>query len=219
VIYSNPKSRATHHPHAELLSNGSLYDFSLSRFSSSLKSLPWKEVKSMNGIVTRSSCWLVADTCCCTYKYGGKTWTPSVFPEWVSEIARNLEVFLERPLFSLNCCNCNSYGKAKESLYWHSDNESLFRESDSFQSGCRNVFIVSVSFGSEREFALRQKYGTDETIVLLKNGDVLTMEGLLQDSHEHTLSPGEAIEGEDPMRYNLTFRTIFRHKSTCPKFN
>jgi alkylated DNA repair dioxygenase AlkB len=219
VILSNSKSRATHYPHAELISNGSSFDFSLSKHSSNLVSLPWKEVKSMNGLITRSSCWLVADNCCCSYKYGNKSWPPSIFPEWISEIARNLEIALKRPAGSFNCCNCNKYVKSKESLIWHSDNEPLFRESDSFKNNCRDVFIASVSFGSERQFVFRQKYGSDKTPVCLKDGSVLTMEGLLQDSHEHTLMPGKKSDSEDSIRYNLTFRTICRHISSCPKFN
>ena len=173
----------------------------------------------MNGKITRSSCWLVADNCSCAYKYGNKSWPPSVLPGWINEIARSLETALKRPLLSNNCCNCSKYVKSSESLNWHSDNESLFREGDSFKNSCRDVFIASVSCGGERTFVFRQKYGSDKTPVSLKDGDVLTMEGLLQDSHEHSLLPGKSSVGEDSIRYNLTFRTICRHNSTCPKFN
>jgi hypothetical protein len=221
VIYSDSKSRATHYPHAEFISNGSSFnlDLSLSKYSSSLEALPWKEVKSMHGRFTRSSCWLVAENCSCAYKYGNKSWPPSFFPGWVSEIARDLEIFLEKPPFVFNSCNCNRYVKSKESLTWHSDNEPLFREGDSHKNNGREVFIVSVSFGSKREFVLRGKYGSDKKSVTLSDGDVFTMEGLLQDSHEHTLLPGECSEGDDSMRYNLTFRSILRHNSTCQKSN
>ena len=100
----------------------------------------------------------------------------------------------------------------------HSDNEPMFRGSDSTKPKERDVFILSVSFGSSREFAFRPKYGSKTSTVLLEDGDVVTMEGNLQDSHEHIVRQGQGPQASS-IRYNLTFRTILRHNRRCSKFS
>jgi alkylated DNA repair dioxygenase AlkB len=218
VIIDTGKSRATLHKHVQVSLDGSPNRISLDVFSSRLSDLPWQEVKSFKGVVTRSSCWLVDKDCSCTYKYGYKSWAPTTFPTWIKQMALSLEAFYGRPADSFNACNCNRYASANEDLTWHSDNEPMFRGSDSTKPKERDVFILSVSFGSSREFAFRPKYGSKTSTVLLEDGDVVTMEGNLQDSHEHIVRQGQGPQASS-IRYNLTFRTILRHNRRCSKFS
>ena len=218
MILDTGKSSAKLHKNVQVLIDGSFNRISLNLFSQYLHDLPWQEVKSFKGLVTRSSCWLVNQGCSCTYKYGITSWKPHVFPQWIDQLARKLEVLHSRPPNSFNSCNCNRYDKSNEDLMWHSDNEPMFRAGDSCKESQRDVFISSVSFGSSREFAFRVKYGNESASVVLDDGDILSMDGHLQDSHEHTVKKAQG-PGSNSIRYNLTFRTIIRHCRKCPKFS
>ena len=169
----------------------------------------------MRGNVTRASCWMVRSGCTCPYKYGiGKPWKPSNWPDWVQSIAWAIEVHLKLPRDTLNSVNANKYARASENLFWHSDNESLFLKSP----WSREVFIASVSFGGSREFCFRKKNGNNKLPSFkINDGDLLTMDGLLQETHQHTVLPIK-LKRDDPVpdiRFNLTFRTIYQHVPTC----
>ena len=116
-----------------------------------LKKLPFLDVLSLHGIVTRQSCWLTKNGCTCKYAYGNMTqkknpWQPSAFPSWLLQLTDVIEAKLELPKDYLNSCNANQYNVATHDLYWHNDNEKLFRKSETQ----RDVFIVSISFGATR---------------------------------------------------------------------
>ena len=159
---------------------------------------------------------MVAKGCQCPYKYGpGKPWKPSEWPNWVEQLARDVEVFLQIPSGTFNSVNANRYTAASENLNWHSDNEKLFLKS----AWDRDVLIASVSFGGSRKFGIRRnnKDKVDASF-LLNDGDILTMDGRLQETHKHTVFPIR-LNKDDPIpepRYNLTFRTIFKHVAVCP---
>ena len=180
----------------------------------------------MSGILTRKSCWLVKEGCSCKYKYGkqNKHWDPSPFPPWMHEVSAFLEaeLGLERGYF--NSCNANFYESANHDLYFHADNEALFRRTDAPTSQ-RDVTIVSLSFGQSRLFSLKQNYAKGETIeTTLSDGDILTMEGLLQENWQHAISKARAVDqvasssskgSSSNARFNLTFRRIQRHNKLC----
>ena len=59
--------------------------------------LPRLEAKSMQGILTRKSCWFTDNNCACNYKYGKRktdNYDPVPFPDWMKELSREIEVGL-----------------------------------------------------------------------------------------------------------------------------
>ena len=141
-------------------------------------------------------------------------WTPNVWPSWLADLATQIAKVLGLSGDYFNSCNGNKYDNQHQSLYWHSDNEKLFRQSE-FQ---RNVLIVSVSFGASRLFGVRLKYNHKFSQIDLNHGDILTMEGRMQDKYEHCLGgvPAGVSSSSSEARYNLTFRKILRHDKACP---
>jgi len=114
---------------------------------------------------------------------------------------------------------------ANHDLTFHADNEPMFREADA-PSSKRVVLIASVSFGQTRTFSIRRLYAGDRNIeVDLSDGDVITMEGLMQDNYHHSVSAAKKVasslapsssSAENPnVRYNLTFRRVMRHIPSC----
>ena len=88
------------------------------------------------------------------------------------------------------------------------------------------MFIASASFGQKRKFSIRRLYsGGDRIEVNLSDGDVITMEGLIQDNYHHSVSAAKKVasslapsssSAENPnVRYNLTFRRVMRHIPSC----
>lgn len=189
-----------------------------------LEALPWEEVVSTGGILTRYSCWLTPNDCFCQYKYGKKTqvFDPVPIPAFLEQMSRRLEDFLGLQSGILNSINANKYSQARHDLYWHCDNERLFRASE-FD---RDTLIVSVSFGDTRTFSIRHKMTQDpkdEMDILLKHGDIVVMAGTMQDNYLHTIRPpnaaqlAQASSASGCLRYNLTFRFLRRHTDECKK--
>ena len=181
----------------------------------------------MSGILTRKSCWFVKDGCKCKYKYGkmNKYWEPNVFPDWMHEISEFVEKEMHLAQGYFNSCNANFYETSNHDLYFHSDNEALFRTADAPTSK-REVTIASVSFGATRMFTLQLNYSDGTSIeTLLHDGDLLSMEGLLQDNWSHAISKAkktcEAASSSQSdtgnARFNLTFRRIpdSKHGKEC----
>ena len=147
-------------------------------------------------------------------------------PQWVTDIGKVICQVTNDDVSEINSCNANWYVGEKEDLYWHQDDEDLFRTSDSF----RDVRIFSISFGVTRDFGFRIKYSHDHQFVSLRDGDIMTMEGIFQDKYQHCLFPGSVSEPvQEPVltntpinesldfneRFNLTFRLIKRHNKGC----
>jgi alkylated DNA repair dioxygenase AlkB len=193
--------------------------FAIGDYITELESLPFEEIKSRN-LVTRSSCWLVDSPCKCNYTYGGKKFEPTHSPKWLNELKCKVAAIIHANPIHLNSCNANMYNTHKQDLYWHKDNEPLFRESE----WDRNTYIVSLSFGTDRMFCFRKPYEFDEIPILLGDGDIITMEGRLQDKYEHTLKRGvdpsstsnSGASGSSQVRYNLTWRILKKHLKLCP---
>jgi len=116
-----------------------------------------------------------------------------------------------------NSANLNLYHDGRKAVGWHADDESLFRGKE------RDCPIVSVSLGTPRELwiALKKADGMDpdpKTIleVDLKDGDVLTMEGRMQQHCVHIVPKGNPREPIRQERINITFRWIRDHRFHCP---
>ena len=178
-------------------------------------------MKTARGVITRYSCWLVDPPCKCHYAYGGRTWKPSHSPIWLDELKCQVAAIIKVNPIDLNSCNANLYNTHEQTLYWHRDKEALFRNSE-FD---RDTYIVSLSFGTSRDFFLRKPYEFSELVAPLGDGDLLTMEGRMQDRYEHTIRAGNdpsksssnsGASGSSQARYNLTWRILKRHLKLCP---
>ena len=114
---------------------------------------------------------------------------------------------------ALNSANLNKYTAVKHDLYWHSDNETMFRESEL----ARNVDIFSFSFGASRTMSFRRKSIEKNHHIVLNDGDLCSMQGRVQDFYQHTLRPANAEQCKalNNVRYNITWRTVKRHTKGC----
>jgi alkylated DNA repair dioxygenase AlkB len=180
-----------------------------------LSSANWQEVKGSNGDTTRHSAWYVNQGCSCSYVYGqrGKAWEANIYPNWLVKLTALVAAILGIDVAALNSANLNKYSAVKHDLYWHSDNETMFRESEL----ARNVDIFSLSFGASRTMSFRRKYTEKNHDVVLNDGDLCTMQGRVQDFYQHTLRPASAEQRKAPdmVRYNITWRTVKRHTKGC----
>merc|ERR1711879_1035414 len=108
-------------------------------------------------------------------------------------------------------CNLNLYEDGGASVGWHADDESLF------QGKFQDITIISLSLGVKRKFELRMNWpDTGEKAVrrmLLGNGDLMTMEGMVQKHYQHRVPKEEGVEGS---RINLTWRWTLKHRPSCP---
>ena len=139
----------------------------------------------------------------------GEQHTPPVtFPAWLVLLADRIAVICGLKNFEFNSANANLYNDGTESLYWHSDDEDLFKTRSSY------VTIVSLTVGAARSFAYKKKYG-DKYSITLSSGDILVMTGCFQEHYQHAVPESNSI---DP-RFNLTFRFLHRHLRECTKTN
>lgn len=157
---------------------------------------------------------MVSGDCTCTYRYGGVDVEPQGFPRWMEEI---MQAYM--PLCGIesreqwpNSCNLNLYKDGSMAVGWHADDEQLF------QGKFRDIRILSVSLGATRTFELRPAVLEGDTEsreklrMNLHNGDVCSMEGLVQKHYHHKVPKEEA----DGPRINLTWRWILKHGLNCP---
>ncbi|CAJ1328700.1 unnamed protein product [Effrenium voratum] len=97
------------------------------------------------------------------------------------------------------------------SVGWHADDEQLF------QGKSRDCRIISLSLGATRSFELRRNWSDaseDHTVRLeLGDGDLCTMEGMLQKHLQHRVPREHQVSGP---RINLTWRWIVKHAPGCP---
>ncbi len=91
----------------------------------------------------------------------------------------------------------NRYRTGKDSVSWHSDDESEFGH---------NPVIASASFGATRSFQFRHRKNKElRTSIELTHGSLLVMRGGTQENWVHQV-PKTARSVEE--RLNLTFRRI-----------
>uniref|UniRef100_A0A7S4VCB2 Fe2OG dioxygenase domain-containing protein n=1 Tax=Alexandrium monilatum TaxID=311494 RepID=A0A7S4VCB2_9DINO len=173
----------------------------------------WLQPSGRLGLIPRKTLWLVREPCTCHYLYGGLQVEPRPFPRWVQEA---MEICM--PLCGLsdpkswpNSCNLNLYVDGGMSVGWHSDDERLFQGKF---SDCR---IVSLSLGTRRKFEMRLNWPEEgerqSWQVFLGDGDLLTMEGMMQKHFQHRVPREDNVTAP---RINLTWRWVARHAPRCP---
>lgn len=116
-----------------------------------------------------------------------------------------------KTLEKLNSCLINAYESENNKVHWHSDSEKELGPDNK-----KNILIVSLSLGEERDFVIRNKEilqkqlgaeNTDnfELKVGLKHGSLLVMYGDFQHKYEHSIPK---VKTRKELRINLTFRVI-----------
>jgi len=162
--------------------------------------------KGSGKLMPRRACWLTEQGCSCNYEYGGQQSAPMTMPDWFLDLTEKVSRACgleERP----NSCNANFYETGTDSVAWHADDEALF---DSVRN---DVLIVSLSLGVSRSFELHpQDDPLKVTQLVLENGDLMTMEGLLQKHYRHRVPRSKDVCGP---RINLTWRWVTKHHKRC----
>ncbi|SOD13966.1 alpha-ketoglutarate-dependent dioxygenase AlkB family protein [Pedobacter xixiisoli] len=116
-------------------------------------------------------------------------WTPALL-----KIKAMVEPIAE---VSFNSVLLNYYRDGRDSVAWHSDNETALGS---------HPTIASVTFGQVRSFDIRKKAEHQETYsVRLEHCSLLLMKGDLQSKWEHRIA--KATKPMKP-RLNLTFRVV-----------
>uniref|UniRef100_A0A7S4VXA8 Fe2OG dioxygenase domain-containing protein n=1 Tax=Alexandrium monilatum TaxID=311494 RepID=A0A7S4VXA8_9DINO len=173
----------------------------------------WQQPEGPLGALPRKTCWMVGRGCTCTYRYGGIEVSPQEFPPWMQELLGVVMPLcgLKEPDTWPNSCNLNLYVDGGMSVGWHSDDERLFQGKF---SDCR---IVSLSLGTRRKFEMRLNWPEEgerqSWQVFLGDGDLLTMEGMMQKHFQHRVPREDNVTAP---RINLTWRWVARHAPRCP---
>ncbi len=130
----------------------------------------------------------------CSYRYSGITWNPD---PWSPAVQRIRGLVSDVTDFDFNGVLLNLYRDGRDSMGWHSDDETELGH---------NPVIASISLGASRRFLFRNRLDQKQKVeVDLKDGSLLIMAGPTQKLWQHSL-PKSAKVGE--ARINLTFRRI-----------
>jgi len=156
---------------------------------------------------------MVVPGCNCTYRYGSIEVEPVPYPPWMLQLLEmtmpQCGIFMREQWPT--SCNLNLYEDGGMSVGWHSDDERLF------QGKFQDIRIISLSFGIKRRFELRANWPEAGEVavrqMLLGDGDICTMEGMMQKHYQHRVPKEGNVRGP---RINLTWRWIARHSPTCP---
>lgn len=186
----------------------------LQAFYESIKTgTEWLQPEGKLGPIPRKTAWMVAPGCTCSYRYGGLTVPPNVWPQWMVELMTIYMPYcgITTPEAWPNCCNLNLYESGGFSVGWHADDEPLF------QGKFQDITVISLSLGQTRRFELKLLFPDEREKptfrMNLASGDLCTMEGMVQ-KHMHHRVPREA--GVDGARINLTWRWVKKHDPSCP---
>src|SRR5262245_54452484 len=153
--------------------------------------LPWKQEKVRGTPLPRLNAWF-ADAGL-RYSYSGLSHLGTGWLPELEEIKKEVEAASGA---TFNSLLLNFYRDGKDSIGFHTDAEPELGE---------NPVVVTVSFGSVREFVLKHK-STKETLKYrLDHGSLLVMGGTSQHHWLHALPKTEEEVGE---RISLTFRRI-----------
>lgn len=171
------------------------------------RKVEWTQPKVGERRLPRKAAWLTSGKCKCIYRYGGTSWPAITWEPWFVELTKR--VCEECGIEELpNCCNANLYVDGKQSVGWHADDEPLFAATR------RDALIISLSLGASRRFQFHPIGSPGEiTEVSLGDGDICTMEGLMQRHYKHRVPIERHVDGP---RVNLTWRWIVAHDSDCP---
>jgi len=171
----------------------------------------WTQPMGRVGPMPRKTGWMVLDGCSCKYCYGGVEVAAQTFPPWMKDLMRKVMghcglTEVQWP----DSCNLNLYEDGNHSVGWHADDEALF------QGRYKDIRIISLSLGERRKFEVRANCPTDAErplMLSLGDGDLCTMEGMMQKHYQHRVPKEMGIRGA---RINLTWRWIFKHTPRCP---
>lgn len=191
----------------------------------------WTDAYYKGEKLLRQTAWCtLQEGCECDYGYSD-TWQQRVlrspkFHATVEEITEKIRS--ATGCIEINSCNLNYYPQGG-GVGFHADDEFLFdgtrRETciislslcsnNGGKSGARNFMVKKQQGRSEEQAA---SGSNDETVhqVILRHGDIITMEGMFQKDYFHSVWPGDSQDFlEDPLtqgeRINLTWRTIVQH--------
>lgn len=173
-------------------------------FSSLLAELPWSQKTNHRQgeayVEPRLTCWYGE----LPYTYSNSTMQAN--SQW-HPVLSSLRASIEgHSGCSFNSLLCNLYRDGRDSIAWHSDNESSL--------GPRPT-IASLSLGDTRIFSLRKQPPPEENgdytyverlRIPLAHGSLLMMEGCTQEDWQHQVAKEYHDRGP---RINLTFRTIY----------
>ena len=141
-------------------------------------------------IVTSRKVALYADNTT-TYTYSKQTKQALA---WTTELMQLKQIIETKTAQTFNMCLLNLYHHGKESMGWHSDNESELQANGS---------IASLSLGAERKFMFKHKESKKIITLNLEHGSLLLMQGSIQQHWLHQLPAMAKVEAP---RINLTFR-------------
>lgn len=129
------------------------------------------------------------------YQYSGLALAPNPWTDLLLLLKTRIE---EVTATRYNSVLLNLYRDGKDSVGWHSDNESELG---------REPIIASLSFGQTRTFQLKAKNRPGESTVKIEltHGSLLVMRGATQRHYVHAVLKSNRV---DRPRVNLTFRTI-----------
>ena len=165
-------------------------------FRQLLDEIPWQQGSiSLYGKrhpIPRLQCWMAGPGL--DYRYSGENLTATA---WTSTLAQLRAELNQRFDLRLNSVLCNLYRDGNDSMGWHADNEP--------ELGPR-ARILSLTLGSERDFALRHSGESRQAgLLALPDGSLLDMKPGMQQRWQHAVPKRKRLAGA---RINLTFRCI-----------
>ncbi len=166
-------------------------------FANCLTGIPWQQdAISIAGRVIqipRLQCWLGSPEA--YYSYSNLEMKPQAWPPFLMKVKQQLESLAGT---NFNSALANYYRDGRDSVDWHSDDETELGDWP---------IIASLSLGVSRVFELKHRtkrlLGTKK--ILLQHGSVLIMKGGTQRNWRHRIAK---VKNLCEPRINLTFRRI-----------
>ena len=169
-----------------------------------------KKAKSRSQL-NRVTIWQTLGECCCDYSYGGMTSPAGKAVAAVLDVSAAVADFCDLPwiLDGPSGVVLNAYTRNEDGVGWHADAETRIRAA--------SADIVSLSLGASRVFEARTNDETDVVAVRLDHGDVCIMSGAFQHHYQHRVLPRDKADHmQAGTRYNLSWRPVTQHESSCP---
>lgn len=142
-------------------------------------------------LIPRKQCWIADEGI--SYSYSKKTLKRHPWSEELLKLRDRIEKFSNE---QFNSVLANLYRNGKDSMGWHSDNESELGN---------NPVIASLSLGAERSLKVRDNKTREIIQIPQKHGSLLLMRQGMQLTTQHSIAKTNIEIGA---RINLTFRNI-----------
>mmetsp|Transcript_16856 Transcript_16856/g.32035 ORF Transcript_16856/g.32035 Transcript_16856/m.32035 type:complete len:290 (+) Transcript_16856:86-955(+) len=192
----------------------------------------WVPVTYRGQTLLRQTAWVTFDDdCTCAYGYSDMWQSQSTSTEFKRIVQEITHYVQDATGVTFNACNLNYYPPGA-GVGFHADDEFLFdglnRETcivslslcrgldDGLLAGARKFLVKPKQRDHQNNNINHAKYHPDELV--LKHGDLVTMEGMFQKHYLHSIWPGDSLQKfheNDPFcqgeRINLTWRTIVQH--------